>query len=119
MTVGERLELAVLTVAGFLTGILTTAFVLATVGGVPFPISALVAGVVNVALLRLAGSYTASAWQYGPIVAWTFVTMLAVLPIFGNGTLVPDWRLLLLLGCGLAAPAVYVSTMRFNDPTGS
>ncbi|MBY4570927.1 hypothetical protein ACE11G_05045 [Gordonia sp. PS3] len=115
MTIGDRLELAVLTVSGFLLGILTAAFLLIRIGAWPFPVTALIAGVANVLILRLAESYTKSAWQYAPLIVWTFVTAMAMLPVFGNGSLIGDWRLLLLLACGLAVPAFYASTSRVRN----
>lgn len=117
MTISERIELGVLVVSGFLVGILTTAFLMIRIGAIPFPITAVVAGVVNIALLKLAAQYTRSAWQYAPLIAWTFVTVLGILPIFGNGALLADWRLLALLALGLAVPAVYVSSARMNQLT--
>ncbi|EGD56871.1 hypothetical protein [Gordonia neofelifaecis] len=119
MSIGDRVELGVLTVSGFLLGILTAAFLLVRIGSFPFPITALIAGVVNVLILKIAETYTKSAWQYAPLIAWTFVTAMAMLPVFGNGSLIGDWRLLLLLACGLALPAFYASTARIRNLTQS
>ncbi|MBM7366827.1 hypothetical protein [Gordonia hydrophobica] len=117
MTAGERIELVVLAVSGLILGIMTAAFLGIYVGGVPLPVTAVIAGAVNVVLYVLAASLTASAWQFAPLGAWTLVTVLAMLPLFGNGSLIGDWRLLLLLACGLGIPAYYASTRRLKAIT--
>ncbi|MGB6243937.1 MULTISPECIES: hypothetical protein [Gordonia] len=119
MSVAGRIELAVLTVSGLLLGILTAAFLMIRVGGWPVPVTAVIAGVANVVILKLAASYTRSGWRFAPLVAWTAVTLAAMLPLLGNGALIGDWRLLLLLACGLAVPAFYASNARMRELTGS
>lgn len=117
MTVTDRIELGVLTVSGLLLGILTSAFLMIRVGGFPVPITALIAAVVNVVIYLLASSYTKSAWQFAPLAAWTLVTVLTMLPLFGNASLIGDWRLLLLFACGLGVPGYYASNRRLKSIT--
>lgn len=114
---GDRFELAVLTVSGFLLGILTAAFLMIRIGGVSAPITVLVAGAVNVLLLKLASMCTDTSWQYAPLGAWTLVTVLAMLPLFGSAAFIGGWQLLLLLACGLALPGYWVSNTRMKAIT--
>lgn len=117
MSVTSRIELGILVVSGLLLGILTSAFLLVRIGSWPFPITAVIAGIVNIVIWKIAALYTRSAWQFAPLIAWLVVTVMAMLPIFGNGSLLTDWRLFLLLGLGLAAPAFYISNSRMRDLT--
>ncbi|MFT3714525.1 MAG: hypothetical protein QM774_00865 [Gordonia sp. (in: high G+C Gram-positive bacteria)] len=94
-----------LTVAGLLTGILTASFVMLYLGHVPFPITAVIAGLVNVLLLRLASSYTSSGWRFAPLAAWVIPVVFEMLPVTGSEPLIYSWQLLLLLLLGLALPA--------------
>ncbi|MFM9376753.1 hypothetical protein [Gordonia sp. VNK21] len=99
-----RLEFGLLVLSGLLLGVLTSFFLLLTVGPVPVPVTALGAGLGNLVLLWMAGKYTSGTWRYTPIMAWAFVTVLAMLPLFGNAPLLGDWRLLLDLIIGLGVP---------------
>lgn len=117
MSISARVELGVLTVASALLGILTAAFLLIRVGGYPFPITALIAGAANLVILELASSYTPTAWRFAPLAAWTLPTVLAMLPVFGNGSLIGDWRLLLLVACGLGVPGFIASRARLKALT--
>ncbi|ALG84122.1 hypothetical protein [Gordonia phthalatica] len=114
MTRVDRLEFAVLVVGSVLLGILTAAFLMVRVGSFPFPITAVIACAVNLLIYRIAAAYTESAWQFAPLGAWTLVTVLAMLPVFGNGSLITGWRLLLLLILGAGVPAYYASNARLK-----
>ncbi|GAC56232.1 hypothetical protein GOHSU_04_01010 [Gordonia hirsuta DSM 44140 = NBRC 16056] len=106
MNVTERLELALLTVAGALLGILCCGFLMIYLGSIPFPITALVAGVGNLGLLWLAGQYTESGWRFAPLGAWTLVVVLAMLPgLHGSGQWISGLPLLLILALGLGIPS--------------
>ncbi len=116
MTVGDRVELAVLTVCGFVLGVITVFYLNLLIGSVPVPISVLVAGVGNLVLLQLASKITESSWRYAPMIAWALVALVAMVPgVNGNGALIGDWRLLLLMLCGLGLPAVAHSMNRLNN----
>lgn len=117
MTIADRVEFAVLIGSGLLLGILTSAFLMVRIGGFPFPITALIACLGNILLWRIAALYTKSPWQFAPLAAWTIVTILAMLPVFGNGSLIGDWRLLLLFAFGLAVPAFVASSARMKTLT--
>lgn len=114
---GARIDLAVLTVGGVLLGIMTAAFLMIRVDAAPLPVTVLVAGAINLVIYRLAAACTASVWQFAPLGGWTLVTVLAMLPLFGNGSLISGWRLLLLLVCGAAVPAYYASNDRLKRVT--
>lgn len=119
MTRIDRVELTVLVLGSVLLGILTAAFLMIRVGGFPFPITAVIACAVNLVIYRLAASYTESGWQFAPLAAWTLVTVLAMLPVFGNGSLITGWRLLLLLILGAGIPAYHASNARLKHVVAS
>jgi hypothetical protein len=104
----DRLLLALLVFDGFLTALLAVLFLPAHLGSVAMPVSALVAGVVNVLLVwgarSVSGTVGRASW---PLVAW-FVGFLVCMVggPGGDGLLPADWRTLLLLAAGLLPPIV-------------
>jgi hypothetical protein len=77
-------------------------------GGFPFPITALVALVTMPMLVSKAGRLAPRLSVAGaPLGVWLLCVMIAAFPGPGGDILlVPDWRALLLLGCGALAGAV-------------
>jgi hypothetical protein len=105
--------LALLAVDGVLSAIGGALFLPSYIGAIPFPISALVSGVVNAALVWLAGRWTTSA-RVAALPLWTW--LLAVLfmcqtgpggDVIFAGRGVMAYGLLFLLAAGLA-PSVWV-----------
>ncbi|MFZ2510677.1 MAG: hypothetical protein WAW85_06260 [Gordonia sp. (in: high G+C Gram-positive bacteria)] len=105
MSVDERVELGLLTAASVLLGILCCAFLMISWGPIPFPITALIAGAVNLGFLWLAGQYTPSAWRFAPLAAFTLVVIIAMFPVGGSAPWITGLPLLLILGLGLGMPA--------------
>jgi hypothetical protein len=115
MSAGDRVEIAVLTVCGFVLGVVTVFYLNVLVGTMPLPVSALAAAVGNVVLLQFAAQITDSPWRYAPMISWMLVALVALLPgVNGNGALIYDWRALLLLFCGVGLPALAQSMNRLN-----
>lgn len=77
-------------------------------GGLPFPVSALVALVTMPWLVGVAARLSTRALVAGgPIVAWVLTLLvLGVLGPGGDRVLIADWRTLLLLACGCLPAAV-------------
>lgn len=102
----DRLILALLVFDGFLTALLAVLFLPTHIGAVAVPVSALVAGVVNVLLVRGARSVTDSVGQATwPLVAWFVGFLVCMVGGPGGDRLLPaDWRTLLLLAVGLLPP---------------
>ncbi|GAA4676208.1 hypothetical protein [Gordonia humi] len=116
MSVADRVEIGVLTVSGVVLGLLTVFYLDLYIGAVPVPVTAIVAAVGTALLCRLAGAITESTWRYAPLIAWTAVVIVAAVPgLNGNGALIGDWRVLLLLVCGLGAPAAMTYAARLNN----
>jgi len=97
-------EYALLVLSGLLLGVGTTFFLLAAIGPVPFPIAVLFSAGGNLLLLYLASAYTGTAWKYGPLIAWAVPTVLAAVPLAGNGAVGGGWQYLLNLLLGIAVP---------------
>lgn len=102
----DRLILALLVFDAFLTALLAVLFLPTHIGVVAVPVSALVAGVVNVLLVRGARSVTGSVGQATwPLVAWFVGFLVCMVGGPGGDRLLPaDWRTLLLLAVGLLPP---------------
>ncbi|MCF8590082.1 hypothetical protein [Gordonia liuliyuniae] len=116
MSVGDRVELGVLTVCGFVLAILTVFFLNVRIGVVPVPFTVVVAAIGTTLLLRLTSAITESSWRYAPLIVWTAVVLVAAVPgINSNGALIGDWRVLLLLLCGLGVPAATTYMSRLNN----
>lgn len=79
-------------------------------GSVPIPVTALLAGPVNIALVYGMASVTSRlSLLAAPLVVWTvgFLVCASAGP-GGDIMLGSDWRTLLLLFCGLVPPLVYL-----------
>lgn len=104
--VWDRLIVALLIIDGAVIGVLSVFALPVWVGPVPLPISAVLAGAVNVLLVREAARHTdRTPLIAGPLLAWGAVFLLFALGTFGGSAIVPgDWRgaLLALVG-GLPA----------------
>lgn len=102
----DRLVLTVLAADGIAVGLLSVFFMPLWAGPVPIPVAALVAGIVNVLLVRAAERRTTRMVVAAlPLVGWLAVFALFAI-VDGGGTVIPgDWRapVLLLLGAGPAA----------------
>ncbi len=106
-SVWDRLILTLLIIDGAAVGILSVFFLPLWIGGVVFPVSALIAGVVNVGLVRIAALHADSTVVVAaPLIAWAGVFLVFALGSFGGSAAVPvDWRAALLVAVG-ALPAV-------------
>jgi hypothetical protein len=76
--------LVLLAVDGVISAVLGAIFLQIRIGPVPFPVSALISGVVN-ALLVWAGLYWTSSPRLGAIALWTFLFTLAAMTFGGPG----------------------------------
>ena len=105
--VWDRLILTLLIVDGAAMGVLSVFFLPLWLGPVPFPVTALIAGVVNVMLVRTAARHTErSVLIAAPLIAWGVVYLVFALGRVGGSGIVPgDWRGVLLVFVG-ALPAV-------------
>lgn len=94
--------LALLVFDGILTAVLAVLFLPVRLGTVPFPVSVLVAGVVNVLLVLGARTVTDRTSRMAlPVIGWFVGIVLCMSGPGGDGLLLADWRTLLLLVCGL------------------
>nr|WP_235632321.1 hypothetical protein [Mycolicibacterium rutilum] len=110
----ERRHVAVLTllaVDGVLCAIAAALFLPLRIGAVPFPISALIAGAVNVALVWAALHWTSSP-RVAAVPLWTWLATVGVLTFGGpgddvvfGGAGVMGYAALLLIVLGAAPPA--------------
>ena len=75
--VRDRLLLALLTLDGFVVGLLSVAFAYLRFGGIALPVAALIGGLLNAVLLWLAAGYTSSPLRYAPLAAWGLVVVIA------------------------------------------
>ncbi len=105
MSAGDRAELSLLTVASALSAMLCCAFLMISWGPVPFPVTALIAGLANLGMLWLAGQYTTSAWRFAPLAAFAVVVIIAMFPMGGSAPWISGLPLLLILGLGLGIPS--------------
>ncbi|WP_132991839.1 hypothetical protein [Gordonia zhaorongruii] len=112
----DRLEVGLLTLCGLILGVISVFYLNLLIGSVPAPVTVILAAAGNVVLLKRAAELTASAWRYAPVIAWTLVVLTATLPgVSGNGALIGDWRVLLLLVSGLGACALANSMARLDE----
>ena len=100
--------LTLLAVDGVVSAILAAFFLSLYLGPIPFPISALISGLLNAALVS-----TAMRWTSSPRVAalplWTWLATIAVLTFPGPGgdaVFSAQWSVLLLLVVGALPPAL-------------
>ena len=117
MTVRGWLILAVLVVDAVVLAVVELLFVPLrfdgyllpyALGGVPVPLSALVAALTTPWLVSVAGKVSPTLLvAAAPLIAW--ILTVAVFGMFGPGgdlVLIADWRSLLLFGCGALPSAV-------------
>lgn len=108
--------LALLVFDALLTLVLEVLFLPLYVGSIAFPISAVLAAVVNVLLILGARTVTdRTGLQSLPLIAWClgFVVLLFGGP-GGDVLLAPIWQTLLLLIMGIAAPAWALGAIAFK-----
>lgn len=115
----SRTTLAVLIFDGFLCGILSVFFLTTYLGPVPFPVSALLAGIANVMLLFAARKVADSPLAVGsPLMGWGAGVLLCMFGGPGNDVLLlADWRTPLLLVGGLVPPGVLLFAWRLRTLT--
>ena len=104
----DRVILGLLIFDGFLTAVLAALFLPLYLGATPFPISAVVAAVVNVLLIYGAAAVTdRNTMTCLPLVAWGFGYLVCLMGgPGGDQVLGQSWQTLLLLILGLV-PAGY------------
>jgi len=110
---------ALLVVDGLICAVLSVLFLGMYIGSVPFPISILVAAVVNLLLVMAVrtetGSLGKATW---PLVAWTVGFLLCLVGGPGADQLaVADWRILLLPIAALGPAGLYLFSARINAIT--
>lgn len=102
--------LVVLVVNGLITLALEVLYLPTYLGSVAFPLSAALAGVVNV-LLVLGASVASprTGALFLPLIAWTLGFLACTMSGPGGDIMLgSDWRTLLLLICGLVPPLGYI-----------
>lgn len=115
----RRGVVALLIADGALCAVLSVLFLGLYIGAVPFPITILLAAVVNLLLVtavhRETGSTRTAAW---PLVAWgvAFVLCLAGGP-GSDQLMMPDWRMVLLPIAALAPGGAYLFSARIKAIT--
>ena len=104
--------LTLLAVDGVISAVLGAAFLQSRLGSTPFPISALISGLVNAALLW-AGSQVTSSPRAAALPLWTWLVTIAVLTFGGpggdiifGGPGIDGISMLVLLVVGVLPPAV-------------
>lgn len=102
--------LVVLVLDAFITLALEVLYLPAYLGTTAFPVTGVLAGLVNVVLVLGARSVsTRTAAMFLPLGAWTFGFLVcASTGPGGDIMLTSDWRTVLLLCCGLVPPLVFV-----------
>ncbi|GAA3957720.1 hypothetical protein [Gordonia caeni] len=106
MTAADGVELALLVVADAVLTVLCCAFLMISLGAVPFPITALIAGAANLGFLWLAAQYTSSPWRFAPLAASALVIVIAMVPgLGGSSAWITGLPLILILLFGLGVPA--------------
>ena len=113
--------LALLAVDGILSAVAGALLLPAYLGSIPFPISALISGLVNAALVWAAGRWTTSA-RLAALPLWTWLLTVAVMAMGGpggdvifGGRGVLAYSPFLLLAAG-AAPPLWVLWQRRAEP---
>lgn len=103
--------LTLLAVDGILSAVTAALLLPAYIGSVPFPISALVSGLLNAALVWAATRWTASA-RVAALPIWTWLVTVALMTVGGpgddvilGGRGVLAYGALLLIALGIAPPA--------------
>jgi hypothetical protein len=103
--------LALLAIDGVLSALAAAFFLPLRIGPVPFPISALLSGLVNAALVWAALQWT-SAWMTAGVPLWSWLLTVAVLTLGGpgddivfGGAGITEYSALLLIVLGSLPPA--------------
>jgi hypothetical protein len=106
----DRVTLGVLVFDGFLSAVLGVLFLPIYIGAVAFPISALVSGLANVALVFAARTITGPTRRAGwPLIGWSFGFLLCTFGGPGGDIVLPQsWQSLLMLALGLGLPGYFV-----------
>ncbi|MGF7121119.1 hypothetical protein [Rhodococcus sp. BE178] len=116
-TAEARTTLALLTFDGFLCAVLSVLFLPAYLGTTPFPVSILVAAVVNLLLVLGARKFTERPVLAAlPIFGWLFGFGLCVIGGPGGDVLVfEDWRTLLLFVAAVLPAGVYLFRVQLDS----
>lgn len=108
--------LTLLAVDGVLSAILAAFFLSLRLGPIPFPISALISGALNAALVWVAMQWTPSP-RLATLPLWAWLATVAALTFPGPGddaVFSAQWQLLLLIVVGALPPALLL--YRRNHP---
>ncbi len=100
--------LTVLAVDGVLSAILAAFFLPLYIGPIPFPISALISGLLNAVLIRTSLQWTSST-RLAALPLWTWLATIVALTFPGPGddaVFSAQWSLLLLIVVGALPPAL-------------
>lgn len=113
-----RVVLGLLAVDGVLSAIMGAFLLPAHLGRIPFPVSALLSGLLNVALVWAAGYWTGGGRLAG-LPLWTWMATVAVLTLGGpggdiivGGSGIMGFSLILLMVLGALPAAVLLRRMR-------
>lgn len=103
--------LVVLTVDALVTLVLEVLYLPTYLGSVAFPLSALIAGAVNIGLVYVASTVSdRTGLQLLPLIVWTLGFLVCATTGPGGDVLLGStWQTLLLLLCGLVAPMVFLA----------
>ena len=113
----DRVLLAVLTLDGFIVGLLSVAFLNVYVGSIPVPATALVGGLANGVLLWLAAGHTDTPARMLPLGGWVIAMGFGLFAgPGGDALLFTDWRTLLLVVLGAGIPVVVSWSGRLPHP---
>ena len=114
----SRVVLALLALDGVLSALAGAFFLPLRLGPVPFPVSALLSGLLNVALVWAAGYWTGGG-RLAALPLWTWLATVAVLTLGGpggdivfGGPGILGLSLILLMGLGALPAAVLLRRMR-------
>jgi hypothetical protein len=108
--------LILLAVDGVISAVLAAYFLSLRLGSVPFPVSALISGVVNASLVWAALQWTSSP-RVAAVPLWTWLATVAVLTFPGPGddaVFSSQWSLVVLIVVGALPPALLL--YRRNRP---
>ena len=108
--------LTFLAVDGVISALLAAFFLSIRIGPVPFPISALISGLLNAALVWAALQWTSSP-RLAVLPLWTWLATVAALTFPGPGddaVYAAQWQLLLLIAVGAIPPVLLL--YRRNHP---
>ena len=100
--------LTLLALDGVISAVLAAVFLSLHIGPIPFPVSALISGLLNAALVWAAMQWTPSS-RLAALPLWTWLGTVAVLTLPGPGddaVFSAQWLLLLLIVLGALPPAL-------------